>query len=326
MSQMPIFADLMMEEKIKSLNPYYISDRGVIDDIGFERQSGFTNTMMAAGGIAAAIPFVKKHEALGAFVPGTGGGNRLADYIGDGMSESIKGTPRSKAYNPSTKLHGYLDSENVPTIGYGTTYYDTIFGGRDPVKLSDTSTVGKMDATMKRHLKEIDDQYTKWWPLYKHFKTNQQAGLLSYLYNRGPNSISPNPDYGYGPMVRAIKAGLVHDLAYEIEIDTESVGPKRRREEADLLRSGPSKIVGPKIVGPKEVGPAKVGSGLPFFPDLTIDKILNPGKYGDQSSLNTIPGNEQMQIANETQEQFSLDNVKGQIIALYQPTVYYTES
>ena len=80
------------------------------------------------------------------------------------MSESIKGTPRSKAYNPSTKLHGYLDSENVPTIGYGTTYYDTIFGGRDPVKLSDTSTVGKMDATMKRHLKEIDDQYTKWWP------------------------------------------------------------------------------------------------------------------------------------------------------------------
>ena len=39
MSQMPIFADLMMEEKIKSLNPYYISDRGVIDDIGFERQS-----------------------------------------------------------------------------------------------------------------------------------------------------------------------------------------------------------------------------------------------------------------------------------------------
>ena len=51
MSQMPIFAQLMMEEKIKSLNPYYISDRGVINDIGFERQSGFTNTMMAAGGI-----------------------------------------------------------------------------------------------------------------------------------------------------------------------------------------------------------------------------------------------------------------------------------
>ena len=44
------------------------------------------------------------------------------------------------------------------------------------------------------------------------------------------------------------------------------------------------------------------------------------------SSLNSIPGNEQMQIANETQEQFSFDNVKGEIVALYQPTVYYTES
>ena len=44
------------------------------------------------------------------------------------------------------------------------------------------------------------------------------------------------------------------------------------------------------------------------------------------SSLNSIPGNEQMQIANETQEQFSFDNSKGQIVAFYQPTVYYTEA
>jgi alpha-acetolactate decarboxylase len=44
------------------------------------------------------------------------------------------------------------------------------------------------------------------------------------------------------------------------------------------------------------------------------------------SSLNSIPGNEQMQIASETQEQFSFDNAKGEIVALYQPTVYYTES
>ena len=30
------------------------------------------------------------------------------------------------------------------------------------------------------------------------------------------------------------------------------------------------------------------------------------------SSLNSIPGNEQMQIANDTQEQFSFDNAKGE--------------
>ena len=51
MSQMPIFAHLMMEEKIKSLNPLYNPPYGRFDNLGVGRQSGFTNTMMAAGGI-----------------------------------------------------------------------------------------------------------------------------------------------------------------------------------------------------------------------------------------------------------------------------------
>ena len=57
-----------------------------------------------------------------------------------------------------------------------------------------------------------------------------------------------------------------------------------------------------------------------------LDEI--PGRVNLQSSnrLNSIPGNEQMRLASETQEQFSLDNDKGQIVALYQPTVYYTET
>ena len=320
MSQMPIFAHLMMEEKIKSLIPQYFTPAGRFDDIGFERKSGFSNTAMSEGGISGAIKFIKKHEGLAAFTPGTGGGNRQADYIGDGMSYSIKGTPRSKAYNPSTKLFSYIDTEGVPTIGYGTTFYDDIFGGDYPVRDGDTSNVGKMESIMNKHAKQIYDQYDEWYPLFKYFKPKQQAGIMSYLYNRGPNAI-----VGYNPMRRAMNAGNVHDLAHEIEIDIESVGPKRRKEEADLVRSGPSKIVGPKIVGPKEVGPGKVGSGLPLLPDLTIDKFFNPGKYGDQSSLNTISGNEQMEVANSYGDQFSLDNSKGEIIALYKPTVYYSD-
>ena len=47
---------------------------------------------------------------------------------------------------------------------------------------------------------------------------------------------------------------------------------------------------------------------------------------GNQSSLNNIPGNEQMQVANETEEQFSFGDVRGEVVAFYQPTVYYTES
>ena len=306
-SQMPVFSQLMLEEKIKSLDPFYNPPYGRFNNLGVKRQSGFSNTMLAGGGISGAVKFIKKHEGLGAFTPGTGGGNRLADYIGEGMSTSVKGTPRSKAYNASTNLFSYIDTEGVDTLGYGTTFYDDIFGGNQPVKRGDTSTVGKMESIMHKHVKQIYDQYDEWYPLFKYFKPNQQAGIISYLYNRGPNAI-----VGYGPMRRAIKAGNVHELADEIEIDTASVGPKRRKEEADLLRTGPSKIVGPKIVGPKKVGEPS-----------TVDYILKFFSGNKQSSLNSIPDNQQMQIANETQEQFSFDNAGGEIVALYQPTVYY---
>ena len=228
--------------------------------------------------------------------------------------------------------YGYLDSENVATIGYGTTYYDTIFGGRDPVKLSDTSTVGKMDATMKRHLKEIDDQYTKWWPLYKHFKPKQQAGLLSYLYNRGPNSISPT--YGYGPLIRAIKSGHMTNLAMEVEKDIASVGPKRRKEEADLIRSGPSKIVGPGIVGPGIVGPQIKGPGepdrgIPGIPDRTFQRYFRLGpftpKSQNQSSLNNISDEDQTRVASLSNN-FVDETNEGETLYFYQPNVFYRAS
>ncbi len=70
MSQMPIFAQLMMEEKIKSLNPSYRTAYGRFDDLGVERESGFTNTMMAEGGIT----FKENHKVaarrLTQFFPG----------------------------------------------------------------------------------------------------------------------------------------------------------------------------------------------------------------------------------------------------------------
>jgi murein DD-endopeptidase MepM/ murein hydrolase activator NlpD/GH24 family phage-related lysozyme (muramidase) len=327
LSQFDRFLQLMVEEKYMSRVPSLEFYHHYDGKIGFEREYGFSRDSYGAGGIADSIPFVKKHEALGAFVPGTGGGNRLADYIGEGMSESIKGTPRSKAYDPSTTLHGYLDSEDVPTIGFGTTFYDTIFGGRKPVKLSDTSTVGKMDATMKRHLKEIDDQYTEWWPLYKHFKPTQQAGLLSYLYNRGPNSISPT--YGYGPMIRAIKSGNISNLAKEVEIDTESVGPKRRKEEADLIRSGPHAIVGPKIVGPKEVGPGEPDRGIPGIPDRIFQRYFRIGPFNpksqNQSSLNNISDEDQMRVASLS-DNFVDETNEGETLYFYQPNVFYRAS
>ena len=46
MSQMPIFIQLIMEEKIKTLNPYFEPEYGRFDDIGFKGE-GYTNDKMA---------------------------------------------------------------------------------------------------------------------------------------------------------------------------------------------------------------------------------------------------------------------------------------
>ena len=327
MSQMPIFAELMMEEKIKSLNPFYVSKFGVIDDIGVERQSGFTNTMMSAGAILATEEKIKKYEALGAYTPGTGRGGSLPDYITVDGQESIKsGTPRSVAFNPNTRLYSYIDSQGYPTIGWGSTFYGDIFSGGKgtEVRDGDTTTVGRANQLFKNHVRQLYDGYNETYPLWKHFTDKQVAGLLSYYYNRGVNV-----GFTLGIHREALKAGDMKSLADDIEADTVNVGPARRRSEADLIRSGPSKIV-PITETQLERNQRQRNTmdASEFFgtKKYKLDQI--PGRVNLQSSnrLNSIPGNEQMQIANETQEQFSFDNSKGMIVALYQPTVYYTES
>ena len=330
MSQMPIFAQLMMEEKIKSLNPLYTSPIGRFDNLGVERQSGFTNTMMSAGAIIATEKKIKTYEALGAYTPGTGRGGRLADYITiDGQESIISGTPRSVAFNPNTRLYSYIDSQGYPTIGWGSTFYGDIFSGGKgtEVRDGDTTTVGRANQLFKDHVRQLYDGYNETYPLWKHFTDKQVAGLLSYYYNRGVNV-----GFTLGIHREALKAGDMKTLADDIEQDTVNVGPARRRAEADLIRSGPSKIV------PR--GRPKTPPVLPISDPAVqrqIEKNLRDRNtmspedfFGTKpvfsSSLNSIPGNEQMQIANETQEQFSLGDVKGEIVALYQPTVYYTES
>ena len=370
MSQMPIFADLMMKEKIKSLLPeYYIAKS--FDDLGVKGESGFSNMMFSEGAILATEEKIKKYEALGAYTPGTGRGGSLPDYITVDGQESIQsGTPRSVAFNPNTRLYSYIDSEGYPTIGWGSTFYGDIFSGGKgtEVRDGDKTTVGEATKLFKSHVRQLYDGYNETYPLWKHFTDKQVAGLLSYYYNRGVNV-----GLTLGIHKRALRSGDMKTLADDIERDIVNVGPARRKAEADLIRSGPSKIVGPGIVG-SEVGPKEVGTGIPFFPDLTIINAIKglfqgnrsktkktrtispeeernqrlrnsmgaseffgtreygldqiPGRVDLQSSnrLNSIPGNEQMQVASETQNEFSFDNAKGQIVALYKPTVYYTEA
>lgn len=130
-------------------------------------------------------------------------------------------------------------------------------------------------------------------------------------------------------MIRAIKSGNISNLAKEVEIDTESVGPKRRKEEADLIRSGPHAIVGPKIVGPKEVGPGEPDRGIPGIPDRIFQRYFRIGPFNpksqNQSSLNNISDEDQMRVASLS-DNFVDETNEGETLYFYQPNVFYRAS
>ena len=184
------------------------------------------------------------------------------------------------------------------------------------MNIGKTDTELEADKLLEYQVRHYHDNYldTKYYPKFKYFTPKQQAGVILYGFNQ-PYFWNSAPNFS-----KAIEDGNLREAS-------EQVGrglPAREKIERMLLRSGPLQIVGPRIVGPRKVGPGKVGAGIRNVPDLTIKKMIQ--SFGKQSSLNTIPGNEQMRFANETQEQFSLGDAKGGIVALYQPTVYYTET
>ena len=362
MSQMPIFAQLMMEEKIKSLNPYYISDRGVINDIGFERQSGFTNTMMAAGGITINNNHRIAAKRLTSYFP-TAEPIHIAAAMGNFQTEA-------PGLKPNTYQMG-----NGP--GRGIAQWEIIHPG---------NPTGRWNTAEEKYgpnvINSLEDQlkFVKWEMDTGHQIPDGEGGT--------------RPNLPYGNAAKRVWLGTenIEKATEEFMEGYESPSvphwTQRLANARFFLKQMPNmlgksktppvppEIVGPGIVG-SEVGPKKVGTGIPFFPDLTIINAIKglfqgnrsktkkprtppvmspeeernqrlrnsmdaseffgtreyrldqiPGRVDLQSSnrLNSIPGNEQMQIASETQNQFSFDNAKGQIVALYKPTVYYTEA
>ena len=362
MSQMPIFAHLMMEEKIKSLMPQYFTPVGRFDDIGFERKSGFSNTMMGEGGIVEGIKWIKKEEGISSLTPG------VNDYIKPDGRSVISNVPWS-SINDNTLFHTYETGVygDRTTLGWGFTFLDEITSGRKKVTPGMTMTKKEADELLEYQVRHYHDNFldTKYYPLFKYFTPKQQAGVLLYGFNQS---------YFWKSAPKFSKA-LEEGNLREASVQNDRGLPAREKIESMLLRSGPLQIVGPGIVG-TEVGPKEVGTGIPFFPDLTIiNSIKNlfkkneskmrkprtppvvspeeernqrlrnsmgaseffgtreygldqiPGRVDLQSSnrLNSIPGSDQMEVANSYGDQFSLDNSKGEMIAFYKPTVYYSD-
>lgn len=124
--------------------------------------------------------------------------------------------------------NAYLDTEGIPTIGWGnTTYAD----GRR-VRMGDKITQQEADALynseITRHVKELRAS-----PNYNRFNPNQQAALESFAYNVGPYFLRSND---FKTISRAILAGDVAGVRRAMPLYRNGgVLDNRRRQELALF-------------------------------------------------------------------------------------------
>ena len=316
MSQMPIFAQLMMEEKIKSLNPSYRTAYGRFDNLGVERQAGFTNTMMAAGGIT----FNENHKVaarrLTQFFPGKR--YLVAGILGNLEHESPGLKPDVKQYFGGP--------------GRGIAQWEHYPDGGGPYPDSTGFDYGRWQTALdlyggpvfKSLPKQLD--FLKWELDTLHLDADGNSKLPSgrstreYVVDRPTN-------------VEKATYNFMYDFERPDKIAQDN-WKEERLSKAYIFFDNMDKLLD-KSNKPKTppVPPTATNDEVQrqIEKNLRDRNTMSPEDFFGtkpvfSSSLNSIPGNEQMQIANETQEQFSFGDVKGEIVALYQPTVYYPES
>ena len=128
----------------------------------------------------------------------------------------------------------YLDSEDIPTIGYGTTYYPD---GR-AVTLQD-APINQQTANkyLQHHIRKFSDQI-KGAPGFNDLDTATQSALTSFAYNTGP-SVFTAPE-GYETLQGAVKSGDKQQIADAIRLYNNNglAGLVRRREaEVNLMNT-----------------------------------------------------------------------------------------
>jgi GH24 family phage-related lysozyme (muramidase) len=228
----------------------------------------------AAGGgaIGTASELIKKEEALSSVTPGTN------DYIIPGGKSVVSGMSWSKI-KPQTILHAYLDSKNIPTIGWGATYYDGITNGTKKVRMGDKITKRKADMILSSNVGQLANKYKKEILHWSKMSPQQQAAILSIGYNAGANA----PTGGYPKLSAAIESGNMLEASKHVHRS----GPSRERLEGErkLLLTGPIKLdkvrpnTSPKNI--KTVSPPTPSKNPGFLQKLgtTFGSI-----FGNQSS------------------------------------------
>jgi GH24 family phage-related lysozyme (muramidase) len=196
------------------------------------------------GEIGTATHHLKQDEALSSLTPG------INDFARPGSSNWSK-------VNANTMVHSYLDSKNVPTIGWGSTFYDNILNGKRPVRMGDKISKTQADNILNANVSNLSKEYSTKIPHWGKMSNNQRAGLLILGYNapNGPTGVYPN-------LTKSLQQGDMRAAAQHVQRD----GPNAERIalERKLLLSGPPIVR--NLVGPKIVGEKKVGSGIPGIP------------------------------------------------------------
>ena len=192
---------------------------------------GGSATKLQKGGIAEATKHIKKDEALSSLTRGKN------DWIREGGKSVRSGTPWSKV-TPQTKLHAYMDSVGQPTIGWGSTYYDNISSGSDPVRMGDVITKKKADDVLHTNVSMLNEKYSREMGTnWKKMSDTQRAGLLSMGYN-APNFYSSKT---FAPKLKAsLQAGDMKSASANLSWG----GPSRTRiaESQKMLLQGPKDL------------------------------------------------------------------------------------
>jgi lysozyme len=103
------------------------------------------------------------------------------------------------------KLEAYLDSADIPTIGYGGTMYAN--GGK--VKMKDVITLEQAEEMLLRTIKSIDIFLLN--KVLVNLNDNQRASLISLIYNIGTGN------FKFSTMLDKINKNDLEGAANEFE-------------------------------------------------------------------------------------------------------------
>lgn len=221
---------------------------------GMNAAGGGTNKPKVVGGTTYAVGggfigkvshHLKQDEALSSLTKGSN------DFIKPG-GKSVETGKKWNLITSKTPIHSYIDSVGQPTIGWGSTYYDSILNGKKPVKPGDTIIKSQADNILNTNIMNLGKEYSKKIPTWNKMSEDQKAGVTLVGYNAPYGPIG-----AYRNLTSALAKGDMVRASTEVQRGGPS--PSRISLERKLILSGPKDLskVNPEPKKPSSSQPEK---------------------------------------------------------------------